>query len=804
MALTINIKTLLRPSVILMVLLLILIPFTVCAVASDLLTVGENTLPTAKPHIVAGGDHDYPPYEYIDEHGQPAGFNVEVMRAIAEVMGWDVTFKLGPWDEVRRDLATGKIDVLPMYSSKERFDVVDFTNPFEMIYYEIFVRRDSKPVLSLDEIRGLEVIVQRDALMHDHLKPNNRGALLVLVESEPDALRLLASGIHDCAIVSRIGGLYAIDRLKLKNLATSGKPLLPRGYALAVKKGNIQLRDQLNQGLSILKNTGQHAEISRKWFGEMEPPRITFWSVLRYAVWIVVPLALLAVAALIWVKMLKKKVTQETKKLSIEMGERKRAEEEFEKIFILSADMICIADIKGYFRKINPAFGKTLGYTEKELLDRPFVDFVHPDDRENTLAIISEKLSKGIAVFYFENRYQCKDGSYRWLSWTSNPVPEEGITYAIAKDVTERRKAEEALKESETRWKELFNQSRSSIAIYAAINDGDDFIFKDFNPAGQKIDQVKREEIIGRRVTEVFPSVEEFGLLDVLRRVWKTGNPEHHDISFYKDNRIEGWRENYVYRLDTGEIVVIYDDITERKKAEKELEKHQQHLEKLVQERTANLEEKTHELEQSQQALQYLLEDVNEAKKELEKANERLQELDRLKSMFIASMSHELRTPLNSIIGFTSIILQGMTGEINEEQRDQLQRVLKGGKHLLFLITDVIDISKIEAGKIEIYAEEFRLDELLNEAVSNLKLQIRDKGLAIEVSVEPKEITLNTDRKRLFQCVLNYLSNAVKFTELGSVRVAARRIEAKKIRSYEDQIKTENKKQISTSQLLNF
>jgi signal transduction histidine kinase len=141
--------------------------------------------------------------------------------------------------------------------------------------------------------------------------------------------------------------------------------------------------------------------------------------------------------------------------------------------------------------------------------------------------------------------------------------------------------------------------------------------------------------------------------------------------------------------------------------------------------------------------------------------------------MFIASMSHELRTPLNSIIGFTGIILQGMAGEINKEQRDQLQRVSKAGKHLLALITDVIDISKIEAGKIEAYAEEFQIDSLLHDALSNLKLQIKEKGLEIEVSIVPDNIILRTDRKRLFQGVLNYLSNAVKFTGKGKITILA-------------------------------
>ena len=167
---------------------------------------------------------------------------------------------------------------------------------------------------------------------------------------------------------------------------------------------------------------------------------------------------------------------------------------------------------------------------------------------------------------------------------------------------------------------------------------------------------------------------------------------------------------------------------------------------------------------------------VTERTLELKQANTRLQELDRLKSMFIASMSHELRTPLNSIIGFTGIILQGLTGEINAEQKDQLQRVFGSAQHLLDLINDVIDISKIEAGRFDIYPEEFSLDEVVDEAASTLSLEISKKELVLEISV-PKDVQLKTDRKRVLQCILNYLSNASKFTERGTIRVSTRVID---------------------------
>ena len=165
-----------------------------------------------------------------------------------------------------------------------------------------------------------------------------------------------------------------------------------------------------------------------------------------------------------------------------------------------------------------------------------------------------------------------------------------------------------------------------------------------------------------------------------------------------------------------------------------------------------------------------------EIDRKLSEANKRLKKLDQLKSMFIASMSHELRTPLNSIIGFTGIILQGMTGPLNDKQQDHLKRVYNSSRHLLSLITDVIDISKIEAGRIDIFPEDIILSEIVEEAVINIEPQLKAKNLELKVSV-PRDLQLHTDRKRLLQCIINYLSNAVKFTEVGRITISAKKLD---------------------------
>ncbi len=170
-----------------------------------------------------------------------------------------------------------------------------------------------------------------------------------------------------------------------------------------------------------------------------------------------------------------------------------------------------------------------------------------------------------------------------------------------------------------------------------------------------------------------------------------------------------------------------------------------------------------------------VIEDITDQKRienKLAEANTRLKELDRMKSIFIASMNHELRTPLNSIIGFTGLILNGISGKVDKEANKDLQIVYKSSKHLLGLINDVIDISKIETGLLEVYFEKIKLGDVLNEAIKTVSRDIDEKKLNIK-TIFPQDLFIVSDKKRLLQCVLNLMSNAVKYTESGSLELKA-------------------------------
>lgn len=179
------------------------------------------------------------------------------------------------------------------------------------------------------------------------------------------------------------------------------------------------------------------------------------------------------------------------------------------------------------------------------------------------------------------------------------------------------------------------------------------------------------------------------------------------------------------------------------------------------------------ELEKVNKKLQLEIEEHVRVEKELKDANIRLKEVDRLKSVFLSSMSHELKTPLNSIIGFTGIILMGMAGKITEEQQNHLSIVKDSANHLLGLIEDILDISRIEAGKVELSPGEFGLNEIISEVVEIISPAINEKKLKLIQEV-PEGITLFSDKRRIKQVLINLLSNAVKFTDKGSVKIAAK------------------------------
>ncbi len=249
----------------------------------------------------------------------------------------------------------------------------------------------------------------------------------------------------------------------------------------------------------------------------------------------------------------------------------RKDEERFRKMVQNSMDALSLFSPEGTFLYISEAVDHLLGYRPEEMVGRGWEQFVHPDDIPMMATKLGHLLEETGNIETAEMRARHRDGSWRWIDIVGNNRvgdPEIGAIILNFRDVTDKKLAEEAIVESEKRFAELFENMSSCVAVYEVVGDGEDFVFRDFNRSAEKAERMNRNDLVGKSVLDVFPGIRDMGLFDVFRRVWRTGNPEQHPATLYKDGRIKGWKDNYAYKLPSGEIVAVYDDVTEQRRAE--------------------------------------------------------------------------------------------------------------------------------------------------------------------------------------------------------------------------------------------
>ncbi len=290
---------------------------------------GIEAFGQTRSRIIVGGDSDYPPYEYLDKNGQPAGYNVDLTRAIARQLGLEIEIRLEAWGEIRKGLGTGAIDVVQgMFYSPERDRIFDFS-PAHTIVNHVIAGRANMPLPdSIQDLAGKSIIVMEGDFMDDLATKMGFGGNLVRVASQEDALRLLASGKHDYALVAQIPALYWIRKYGWRNLRLSGKSVLSAEYCYALPHANGALLAQFSQGLAALQASGEYRKIEEKWLAPYKAEGASFLTIARYAAIVILPLFALLAAALLWSWSLKKKVDRKTRQLSVEIAERRKAEEE--------------------------------------------------------------------------------------------------------------------------------------------------------------------------------------------------------------------------------------------------------------------------------------------------------------------------------------------------------------------------------------------------------------------------------------------------------------------------------------------
>lgn len=407
---------------------------------------------------------------------------------------------------------------------------------------------------------------------------------------------------------------------------------------------------------------------------------------------------------------------------------RKQAENQLDRFFDLSQDMMGIAGVDGHFKRINHAFTRVLGWSAGEILARPFLDFVHPDDQAATLREFERQVNAGEKVVQFENRYQHKDGSWRLLSWVSAPNEEDRLTlFATARDITERRKTELLVARNA---KELadFKAALDQHAIVTIADKRGDITYA--NDKACEISKYMREELLGQNHRVLKSGHQPQALFDELWKTISSGQVWHGEIKNRAKDGSFYWVETTIVPfLDNHgkpvQYIAIRTDISERKRVE---------------------------------------EAINSARETAEMAN-------RAKDSFLATMSHEIRTPLGGMIDMLELL--GYT-PLNDDQRDTLQTAMHSSQSLLRIVNDILDWSKIEAGKLELAPRATSIAQLVTGVTNTYSRVASASSLILEQHVDERISPAHiVDPLRLSQVLNNFVSNAIKFTRKGQVEIRA-------------------------------
>jgi PAS domain S-box-containing protein len=422
--------------------------------------------------------------------------------------------------------------------------------------------------------------------------------------------------------------------------------------------------------------------------------------------------------------------------------EHRQLEEQYRSIFENAPDGMFQTSPDGRYLRVNPALARIYGYESPSALMTAQPNFsgqlyVEPKRRDEFVELMAQH---GV-IQEFESQIYRQDGSLIWISESCRAVRDADRTLlyyeGFVRDISDRKRTEAERQQAEVRLQE--SEARNQ-AILSAIPDlimriSRDGYYLDYIPAKNFISLFTRQDAIGQHVsTRLHPEAEQ-QLMHCIEQALNTGKLQ----TFEQQLDILGEQRDFEGRVVVSgddEVLVIVRDLTDRKQAERELlKKHQELVD--------------------------TLEQLRRAKQAADVANQ-------AKSAFLANMSHELRTPLNGILGYTQILLRDKT--CTEKQQTGIRTIHQCGSHLLTLINDILDLSKIEAEKIELTTQPFHLVAFLEDLADICRIRAQQKRLNFTFEIEgiiPDVI--QTDEKRLRQILLNLLSNAVKFTDFGGV-----------------------------------
>lgn len=682
------------------------------------LTAEETAFLATHPTIRAGIMKNWPPMDFASNE-KPAGIGMDYLLAINQRLAHRFSVEAGDFDSNLQKVKTGQLDIIfDVTPKEERKAYLNFTRPYILIPHVLVTRKNHQPYLDNEHsLAHSKLALERGFYNVTYFNEHFPEVKILLFDSTSDALDAVSRGVADAYAGNRAVALYLMESQLLTNLEIQGrlqKP--PVALTIGVRKDWPELASILDRLLAAV-SPEQKRLIYQRWSGDDTETAEAVPLTREEREWL-------------------------ARNPVIQMG------------YDANWAPIEYVNEKGKMEGLSVDYmhhlEKLLNVTFEFVSPRPWSEMLQ-EARAGRIDALS-------ALTETEERAGYLDFTAPYLSFPMVIVTREDVTF-IADMV------------------QLNNKKVGVVSAYAAA----ELIRKNY----PQIQIVSAKDVRD-------------GLLDVV---------EGRTDAFVGSLAAISWviaREGLANLKVSGETPFAIDlCVGVQKTRPLLLSSIQKALNAIEEEEKAEIYRKwfniTYEHKRDYSLVWQILfatvflvglfiawnrqlaREVRRRKQtegELKKAMVQAQAADHIKSAFLATMSHELRTPLNSIIGFTGILLQKLAGPLNDEQHKQLSIIRNAGNHLLSLINDVLDISKIEAGQLELFNEPFSMDESLEQVTSTIRPLAEQKGLTLEISGSEKLGVVVGDQRRVNQVLLNLLNNAVKFTQNGKITLTAEKYES--------------------------
>ncbi|MEM4398136.1 MAG: transporter substrate-binding domain-containing protein, partial [Candidatus Woesearchaeota archaeon] len=743
--------------------------------------------------IKSASEKNYPPLAiFYNQSNQliADGFSVELLKEVLNSQGYEVDFYVDDWYKIKNDLIDHRIDVLSLVAiTPEKEPYFDFSVPYLTLKGAVFTKYFSN-INSFEKLKNKKIIVMKGDIAEEYILRNKITDKLITTNTYEEAFLLLSKGNYDAVIVQEIIGNSILNKLNLNNIKKAFVlDDFKQDFAFAVKKGNKELLSVLNEGLSKKIADGTYEKLYDKWLKKdlfYNKINLSFYiKILLIVVVLVIIIYLFKpnfffyltlIFALIVIVALIYNTYEQTKKieenaLKFSYNELKTISE-IEKTYIenivkdyhillkslSTQDSLTDEElelIKNTDNNINSIFITNISNYNKTIeIDKNSYIVITEKYKNNTLVLFLNpkkfnqiiELTNKVSFYIKRNIIFYNNGKI----FTTNYISDLNIINDL-------------LYESNNNFDTfdiISNEDENNLVILTFVKELDLILYH----------KIEKKEIINN----IRPIITKLWINTFLIIFFII-------LMLLIMNVLNTKKLRYIIQEKTKELILLNQELEKKVEVRtKELHKLNQNLEDEVKKRTRELEEKVNELENTKKAILNILEDIDENNKQLEEAKqklnetiEKLKEIDKKKDEFLSITAHELKTPLTSIKGFVELLKNPKVQENKQLREQYFNIIIQDTERLGKLITDILDLSRLDLGTMKFYYEKTTAEEILNQIKNLCDLQIKSKGLKSYYIIKNKIPEFYTDKSRLIQVISNLVNNSIKYTEKGFIKVEA-------------------------------